>query len=217
MSSCLSYRNVFSLSVFKSNWSPACQPDTSMSGHGSAPHMLMSETQRHTESRWGSRRCNEIENKKVECQTENRIIVLDDVYDIDCLLSRRFLISDLDICEHCDCGENISCLEWPLQSRTMTLHSMYTLSVTHADSLTHTHTHLPKVLTSRFWLHLWFHITCLLVHLVWLLLLLFYFQMIFHRSFPESCTPWYWYNPLFFGKIRGCITKIRVCIKLWSR
>lgn len=79
---------------------------------------------------------------KRECSSESQSIVLDDVYDIDCLLSRSFLISDWDTCEHCDCNENISCLEWPLQSGTMTLHCMHTRKPTHISSalpLAHTH------------------------------------------------------------------------------
>lgn len=58
-----------------------------------------------------SRRHNEIENK-VESERQRRrdresSVVLDGVYDIDCLLSRSILISDLDTCEQCDCSENI--------------------------------------------------------------------------------------------------------------
>lgn len=82
---------------------------------------------------WGSRQYNELGNKTdavwvcvcnlCVCVIVSQSIVLDDVYKPDWRRSRSFLISDLDICEHCDCSESISCPEWPLQSRTMTLHS----------------------------------------------------------------------------------------------
>lgn len=53
-----------------------------------------------------------MENKKVESESmseaeDSHTIVLDDVYDIDWLLSGSFLISDLDTCELCDCSANI--------------------------------------------------------------------------------------------------------------
>lgn len=66
---------------------------------------------KNLESCLRSRGYNEIENKvEIERQRlrdrESRV-VLDGVYDIDCLLSRSILISDLDTCEQCDCSKNI--------------------------------------------------------------------------------------------------------------
>lgn len=79
-----------------------------------ALHTYANEEERqmkNLESWSRSRRHNEIENK-VESERQRRrdresSVVLDGVYDIDCLLSRSILISDLDTCEQCDCSENI--------------------------------------------------------------------------------------------------------------
>lgn len=66
---------------------------------------------KNLESWLRSRGYNEIENKveseRQRLRDQESRVVLDGVYDIDCLLSRSILISDLDTCEQCDCSKNI--------------------------------------------------------------------------------------------------------------
>lgn len=97
-----------------------------------------------------------MENKEFECEGERRSAALDDVYHIiDWRLSRSLLISDLNVCEHCDCGEErlMSRVASAIKDNDPSLHVQIPLSSTH----THTHAYLPKVFMCASWLHPRFH------------------------------------------------------------